>query len=142
MIQNIEGNPTRVCIDSGAGESVCPVTCFPEYPTHQTDKVGSKYRTAGGQQLGNVGEKRARFVTSGIKSAMTFQATTDVKKPLAAASRITAKGNRIVLGDASSESYIENKATGVRVPLQIINGVYTMEMDVAAPAPFLRQAQK
>ena len=30
MIQNIEGNPTRVCIDSGAGESVCPVTCFPE----------------------------------------------------------------------------------------------------------------
>ena len=73
---------------------------------------------------------------------MTFQATTDVKKPLAAASRITAKGNRIVLDDASSESYIENKATGVRVPLQIINGVYTMEMDVVAPAPFPRQAQK
>ena len=61
---------------------------------------------------------------------MSFQATTDVQKPLAAASRITAKGNRIVLEDATSESYIENKASGVRIPLRIENGVYIMEMTV------------
>ena len=61
---------------------------------------------------------------------MAFQATTDVQKPLAAASRITAKGNRIVLEDATSESYIENKASGVRIPLRIENGVYIMEMTV------------
>ena len=88
-----------------------------------------------------MGEKRPHFVTNGIKSSMTFQATTHVRKPLAAASRITAKGNRIVLDDASNASYIENKATGVKVPLQLINGVYTMEMGVATPAPFPRQAQ-
>ena len=143
MIQTIEGNPTRVCIDSGAGESVCPIDSFPDYPTYKTSKVGSTYQAAGGQKLENVGEKQPHFTTHGIKSSMTFQATTKVQKPLAAASRITAKGNRIVLDDASSESYIENKATGARVPLEIINGVYTMEMEVSKPAaPFQRQAQK
>ena len=69
---------------------------------------------------------------------MAFQATTDVQKPLAAASRITAKGNRIVLEDAASESYIENKASGVRIPLKLENGVYMMEMMVT---PFQGQTQ-
>ena len=69
---------------------------------------------------------------------MAFQATTDVKKPLAAASRITAKGNRIVLDDATSKSYIENKATGVKIPLKLENGVYMMEMLVT---PFQRQTK-
>ena len=41
---------------------------------------------------------------------MAFQATTDVKKPLAAASKIAAKGNRIVFDDANSDSYIDIKA--------------------------------
>ena len=50
---------------------------------------------------------------------MTFQATTKVKKPLAAASKMTTKGNRIILDGAGSDSYIENKATGVRAPLKI-----------------------
>ena len=59
---------------------------------------------------------------------MAFQATTDVQKPLAAASKIAAKGNRIVLDDVDSESYIENKKTGKRIPLVIENGVYMMEM--------------
>ena len=59
---------------------------------------------------------------------MAFQATTDVQKPLVAASKVVSKGNRIVLDDASSDSYIENKATGKRIPLVIENGVYMMEM--------------
>ena len=131
----------RVCIDSGAGESVCPVDAFPEYGTLQTNKVGVKYRAAGGQELEHVGETSA-ITTNGRKLAMTFQATTNVKKPLAAASEITAKGNRIVLDDAEHDSYIENKATGVKIPLRIENGVYMMEMIVDSPsAPFTRPAK-
>ena len=61
---------------------------------------------------------------------MRFQATTHVKKPLAAASRITQKGNRIILDDADSLSYIENKATGIRIPLKIENGIYVMEVAI------------
>ena len=70
---------------------------------------------------------------------MTFQATTDVTKPLAAASKIAAKGNRIVLDEVGSDSYIEHKASGVRIPLSIENGVYMMEMSVV---PFQGQAKR
>ena len=139
MIQIINGDFDRVCIDSGAGESVCPVDAFPTYGTFITGKNGVKYRAAGGQELVNVGEKRPRFTTNGIKTSMTFQATTGVKKPLAAASNITAKGNRIVLDDADSESYIENKASGVRVLIRLENGIYMSEIAVVEP-PFTRPA--
>ena len=108
--------------------------------THKTDKLGVKYRAAGGQRLTNVGEKRPLFKTNGQLASMTFQATTDVKKPLAAASKITAMGNRIVLDDAGSDSYIENKKTGTRILLKIENGVYMMEM-LIEPPPFHRQAK-
>ena len=59
---------------------------------------------------------------------MAFQATTEVQKPLAAASKIAAKGNRIVLEAEGQDSYIEHKQSGKRIPLAIENGVYMMEM--------------
>ena len=127
-----------MCVDSGAGENVCPVEALPSYKTVKTAKTGTTYRAAGGQKLTNVGEIRPRFKSSGTMASMAFQATTDVQKPLAAASKIAAKGNRIVLDDAASESYIENKASGVRIPLKIENGVYMMEMSVV---PFQGQAK-
>ena len=130
MIQSLIKNPTTICVDSGAGESVCPAESFPDFETHQTDKVGNLYRAAGGQELRNVGETRPRFRINGIQTAMTFQATTHVKKPMAAASRITSRGNRIILDDADSPSYIENKATGTRIPLKNENGIYVMEVAV------------
>ena len=91
----------------------------------------------------NVGEKRPRLKINGVQTAMTFQATTHVKKPLEAASRITSKGNRIILDDADSPSYIENKTTGTRIPLKIENGIYVMEVTVEPKnvAPFRRQAK-
>ena len=57
MIQNLEKNPTTICVDSGAGESVCPVDFFPDYEMHQTEKVGNLYRAAGGQELRNMGRR-------------------------------------------------------------------------------------
>ena len=56
--------------------------------------------------------------------------------------KIAQKGNRIVLDDADSESYILNKSTGKKIPLTIENGVYMMEMRVKrASAPFQGQAK-
>ena len=118
----------KVCVDSGAGESVCPVEAFPSYQTKKTEKTGTTYRAAGGQKLTNVGEIRPSFKSSGIGGSMAFQATTDVQKPLAAASKIAAKGNRIVLEADGLDSYIEHKQSGKRIPLVIENGVYMMEM--------------
>ena len=88
----------------------------------------------------NVGEKRPEFKTNGVDAWMAFQATTKVQKPLAAATRITEKGNRIVLDDADSESYIQNKRTGKKIPLSMENGVYMMEMLIKPP--FQRSAKK
>ena len=113
-----------VCVDSGASESVCPIEAPPSYKTVKTAKTGTTYKAAGGHKLHNVREIKLHFKSGGVSGCMAFQATTDVQKPLAAASRITAKGNRIVLEDASHESYIENKASGVRTPRRIYNGVY------------------
>ena len=127
-----------MCVDSDAGESVCPIEAFPSYKTVKTAKTGTTYRAAGGQKLTNVGEIRPRFKPSGICGSLAFQATTDVQKPLAAASKITAKGNRIVLDDAASESYIENKVSGVRTPSKIETEVYMMEMTVV---PFQGQGK-
>ena len=52
------------------------------------------------------------------------------------------KGNRIVLDDAGSESYIQNKKTGKKIPLTIENGVYMMQMLVRPPTPFQGQAKR
>ena len=140
MIQNICGDLDKVCIDSGAGESVCLVDAFRQYGTFTIGENGVKHRAAGGQELANVGRRRPRFTANGIKTSMTFQCATGVKKPLAAASNITAKGNRIVLDDANSDSYIENKASGVRIPIKLENGIYMMDMAVAEP-PLTRPAK-
>ena len=89
-----------------------------------------------------MGEKRPKFKTNGIATAMTFQTTSHVRKPLAAASKITATGNRIILDDEDSLSYIENKATGTKTPLKIENGVYVMEVAVSPnKIPLLGQAK-
>ena len=142
MIQNLTDESfAKVCVDSGAGESVCPVDAFPSYETKKSAKTGLTYTAAGGQALVNVGEKRPAFKTNGVDAWMTFQATTKVQKPLAAATRMTEKGNRIVLDGAGSESYIQNKQTGQKIPLSIENGVYMMQMSVKPAAPSQGQAR-
>ena len=142
MIQNLTDESfTKVCVDSGAGESVCPVDAYPSYETKKSAKTWLAYTAAGGQALVNVGEKRPAFKTNGVDAWMTFQATTKVQKPLAAATRITEKGNRIVLDGAASESYIQNKQTGQQIPLSIENGVYMMQMLVKPVAPLQGQAR-
>ena len=103
---------------------------YPDYETRHIDKVGNLYRAVGGQELRNVWEKRPQFRTHGIQ------------KPLAAASKITAKGNRIVLDDEDSLGYIENKAIGTKIPLKAENGVYVMEVAVTlGKTPFRRPAK-
>ena len=87
----------------------------------------------------NVSEKRHHFRTDG-QMAPLFSGDNRREEPLAAASKITAKGDRIVLDDAESDSYIGNKATGARISFRIENGVYMIEMLVEPPS-FQRRAK-
>ena len=120
----------KVTIDSGAGESVCPVGWVPLEPIKSTDKVGVKYTAAGGQTLINQGEKQIKFKTGSQIASMNFQAINELSKPLASAAKIAAKDNTIVMRGPTKSSYIENDSTGVRIPIHIENGVYAMSVDL------------
>ena len=62
MVHNLgEGNSNKVCIDSGAGEGVCPVDAFPSYELKKSAKTGATYTAVGGQSWVNVREKQPRF---------------------------------------------------------------------------------
>ena len=50
----------------------------------------------------------------------------DVGKPLAAAGKVVEAGNRVVLDEG--DSYIENKATGEKMPLRKEKGVYVFDV--------------
>ena len=84
--------------------------------------------------MSDKGQKQPNLTAGGKTVSLKFRAT-DVAKPLVSAAGITAKGNRIVLDDVGSESYIENKSTGIKIPLTVEQGVYMMEMSVQ---PFRR----
>ena len=118
------------------------VDFFPDHEMHEIEKVDNLYRTAGGKELRSMCEKRPKLKINGVAASMTFQATSHVRKPLAAASKITAKGNRTVLDDENSLSYVENKATGTRIPLKIENGVYVAEVAVSPNKTAFRRPAK
>ena len=88
----------------------------------------------------NLGEKKVRFRTKdGCNSSITFQVT-KVKKPLAAVSRITEKGNWVCFGPG--EAYIENAATGKRTQMELHNGTYSIDVEYFGEQVFSRQDGK
>ena len=52
--QVVELEFAKVCADSGAGKTVCPISAFPNIATRETGNVGGTYRAVGGQQLVDV----------------------------------------------------------------------------------------
>ena len=59
-------------------------------------------------------------------AAIKFNVT-NVKKPLASASRVVAAGNRIVMDESGGGSYIENKETKEKMKLRVDRGVYVFD---------------
>ena len=85
------------------------------------------YIAANGNRMPNLGEKKVHFKTKDdLNSSITFQVT-KVKKPLAAVSKITEKGNWVCFGP--SEEYIENVATDNRKNLELHNGTYSLDVE-------------
>ena len=70
--------------------------------------------------------ERRRSTSRRRNSSITFQVT-KVKKPLAAVSKITEKGNWVCFGP--SGAYIENVATGKRTNLELHNGTYSLDVE-------------
>ena len=90
-------------------------------------KKGVSYIAANGSRMPNRGEKRVHFSTPGAKggtSSITFQVT-DVMKPLASVHWIVEKGNRVVFEEVS---YIENLKTRKKIPIELVNGTYCVDV--------------
>ena len=118
----------KITVDSGAAESVWPAGFMPEIQIKPSvgSQTGVIYIAANGNRMPNLGEKKVHFKTKdGLNSSITFQVT-KVKKPLAAVSKITEKGNWVCSGP--SEAYIENVPTGKRTNLELHNGTHSLEV--------------
>ena len=63
----------------------------------------------------------------------------DVTKPLASAREILKGGNRIILED--EVSYIKNKRTKKRIPIQRKNGMFIVTMKVSDARPPYEESQ-
>ena len=131
----------RITIDSGAAESVMPMEYLPEIKVLPSEgsRKGVQYVTANGGKMPNLGEHKVHFKTAdGGTSSVVFQVT-HARKPLASVSKIVEKGNRVVFDKESS--YIENLHTGKRVPIELYNGTYHLDVEyVMDSAPgFSRQ---
>ena len=121
-----------ITVDSGAEESVWPVTMLPEIPIEECPE--RKFVAANGSKLKHYGKKRVHFVEKGEEEGqgggvkgMEFQVT-DCQRPLASVARMVENGNKVVFGGDHGKSYVENKATGRRVPLKKVGGSYVMEV--------------
>jgi hypothetical protein len=120
--------------DSGAGVAVAPKWAFPDYPVIPTtaSETGVFYAAANGALVADEGEVEPIFQTSlGIGPANSSRySIADVHKVLTSAARVCNNGFRAVLDAWDCDSYLEEKATGDRIPLRQEQGVYVYDMFV------------
>ena len=135
----------KVTVDSGAGESV-----WPEGVLGKPDEEGSKlvgFVAANGSKMRNLGKKKVIFAKDGKKRSMGFHVT-EVKKPLAAVSRIAEKGNIVQFGPKPEDCFIMNVESKEKMFMRLERGTYVLDvefevdedMDVPIDLGFLRQA--
>ena len=108
--QSIAAVPVKECegwrqvaitVDSGAADSVADPECFPGYLV-KTHPKPIFYQSATGEPITNTGEQAIAVVTrEGSLRGMTFQATSTVRKPLAAVKKIVDAGHAVVFAPAA-----------------------------------------
>ena len=57
----------------------------------------------------------------------------EVNKNLAAVRKICSAGNRVVFDDDFGGGYVENKTTGIRIPIEKDQGTYAVTLKVLVP---------
>ena len=117
-------------VDTGACDHVTAPTELPLIPTVRGKKTieGVKYEVANGDEIDNVGEKRAILATDSSRTALpiTIQVC-DVHKSLLSVGKIVGAGKRVVFdADSSGGSYIEDKVTKEKLPLTRQGNLWTL----------------
>ena len=122
----------KITVDSGAGESVWPKDLLKEVKIEESAQSlnGGGFLAANGTRMKNYGKKHIRFDSGdGPEKAMSFQVT-DVRKPLAAVSRIVDRGNKGQFGPRPEDNFIENILSKERILMVRDNGTYVIDVDV------------
>ena len=118
-----------IIVDSAADESCWPVGQGDAFPTVASSR-DLKLRTANGGEMRHYGEKQVTFRYRGGEGrdpvGLRFQVT-DVRRPLLAVRRLVERGNTVVMSEKVGGSYIENKATQVRIPIVKKAGSFVIE---------------
>ena len=131
-------------VDSGASDSVAPVSLAPEIPIRASEgsRRGQTYSGAvkGAKELKNLGEKVMTMATSdGVMTQATWQMV-DVNRPLTAVRKMCKQGNRVIFGLYGG--VIQNVHTGEEVPFNVEDEVYTMDLWLPPAAPEGFQGQR
>ena len=113
----------EITVDSGASRSVWPRKKKGVTRTKMWGKK-PKLQAANGTTIEVEGEAMLEFEMGGKKCGMKFL-DADVKKPLGAVSAMEDEGNTVVFSKKWG-SYVENDATGERIPMVRKGGVYVM----------------
>jgi hypothetical protein len=118
----------KVNVDSGAIDNVCNKEIGKDFAVKETKMSKGKgyYMSASKHKIYNEGEKTIVGQNDmGLPAGMTFQVC-DVKGPLGSVRRICEAGNRVVFDDC--DSFVENKTTGTRTPIEKVGGVYYLNL--------------
>ena len=116
----------KVTVDSGAGESVWPSGVLGGADAVSTNAVG--FVAANGNRMKNIGTKRVVFIKDQKRRAMGFHVT-EVRKPLAAVSRIAEKGNIVQFGPNPEHCFIQNIQTKEKMMMQLEKGTCVFDVD-------------
>ena len=110
-------NPVRLLLDSGSGVSACSPDFALHVQTHTESSV--RARSATGQVTKSLGKKTVNFDMNRISSSVNMKVL-KISKPIMSAGKVVRSGRKIVLDEHNS--YIEDKKTGTRIPVELTRG--------------------
>ena len=110
-------NPVRLLLDSGSGVSACSPDFAPYVKEYAQSSV--RARSATGQVTKSLGKNTVNFDMSGTLSSVGMEVL-KVSKPIISAGKVVRAGRKIVLDEHAS--YIEDKKTGKRIPVELTRG--------------------
>ena len=118
----------RINVDSGAIDTVGPKSIAKAFRTRETpaSRNGLSYRAANGTPIANEGEKHIVGLTDKWTPINFTMQIADVSKPLGSVYQFTEANNMVVFDKGNS--YVIDKASGVKTPISEENGVFYLNV--------------
>ena len=129
------GKELLAFVDSGAVDSVLPMSVCTEYHLEATSKSqsGVGFKGANGSHIKNYGQRRFRVKTSAGSNVNTTWEVADVRKPLIYASRLLERSHKLVLDEKPRIQCMD----GDTIPLERTGCLFAVRLWI--PKGFHRQ---